>query len=226
MIKRIIAASVLLVVSAGLALAEDDPLGNPQDKLSYNLGVLIGQNLKNNYPELNYELLFEALKAQHGGGETLVGVEEANAWMQTYSQQQTQEKAAAARAAGLEYLQDNALRKEVEVTESGLQYEVITAVDGAKPAATDTVVVHYHGMLVDGTVFDSSVDRGQPATFPLNRVIPGWTEGVQLMSVGSKYRFVIPSELAYGEQGARPTIGPGETLIFEVELLEIQPAGS
>lgn len=106
-------------------------------------------------------------------------------------------------------------------TASGLQYEVLNEGDGAKPSATDTVTVHYHGTLTDGTVFDSSVDRGQPASFPLNRVIPGWTEGVQLMSVGSKYRFTIPPDLGYGSRGAGGVIPPNATLIFEVELLSI-----
>jgi FKBP-type peptidyl-prolyl cis-trans isomerase FkpA len=118
------------------------------------------------------------------------------------------------------FLAENAKAEGVTVTESGLQYSVMTKADGPKPTAEDTVSVHYVGTLVDGTEFDSSVKRGQPATFPLNRVIPGWTEGVQLMSVGEKYKFVIPSELAYGEQGAG-SIPPGSTLIFEVELLEI-----
>ena len=121
------------------------------------------------------------------------------------------------------FLDENAKVEGVTVTDSGLQYSVITEADGSKPAAEDTVTVHYVGTLVDGTVFDSSVERDQPAKFPLNRVIPGWTEGVQLMSVGEKYKFVIPAELGYGEQGAG-SIPPGATLIFEVELLDIEPA--
>lgn len=120
------------------------------------------------------------------------------------------------------FLEANAKLEGVTVTKSGLQYSVITKADGAKPAAEDTVSVHYVGTLIDGTEFDSSIKRGEPAKFPLNRVIPGWTEGVQLMSVGEKYKFVIPADLAYGKQGAG-SIPPNSTLIFEIELLNIEP---
>ena len=120
------------------------------------------------------------------------------------------------------FMQENAARAEVTTTESGLQYEVLVEGTGPKPAATDTVVTHYHGTLTDGTVFDSSVERGSPATFPVNRVIAGWTEALQMMGTGSKWRLVIPSELAYGERGAGGAIPPNATLVFEVELLEIQ----
>jgi FKBP-type peptidyl-prolyl cis-trans isomerase FkpA len=129
-------------------------------------------------------------------------------------------KAEANATAGTAFLAENAERPGVVVTDSGLQYQVLEEGDGPKPSAEDTVTVHYKGTLIDGTQFDSSYDRGQPATFPLNRVISGWTEGLQLMSVGSKYRFWIPAELGYGEN-ASPQIGPNQTLIFEVELLDI-----
>jgi len=133
--------------------------------------------------------------------------------------EQAEKEAADAKA----FLDENAKTEGVTVTESGLQYSVITEAEGPKPVAEDTVTVHYTGTLTDGTVFDSSVERGEPAKFPLNRVIPGWTEGVQLMSVGEKYKFVIPSELGYGEQGAG-SIPANATLIFEVELLDIEKA--
>jgi FKBP-type peptidyl-prolyl cis-trans isomerase len=124
---------------------------------------------------------------------------------------------------GVQFLAENATKKGVKVTPSGLQYEVITEGTGKSPKATDTVQVHYKGTLLDGTEFDSSYKRGQPATFPLNRVIPGWTEGVQLMKEGSKYKFFIPSKLAYGASGTPGgPIGPNEALIFEVELLKVQ----
>jgi len=151
-------------------------------------------------------------------------IETVNAYgqeVQAAAEKLMQEEAAKATEAAQAFLVENAKVEGVMVTESGLQYSVITAAEGAKPKAEDTVTVHYVGTLVDGTEFDSSVSRGEPAKFPLNRVIPGWTEGVQLMSIGEKYKFVIPSDLAYGEQGAG-SIPPGATLIFEVELLDIE----
>ena len=123
--------------------------------------------------------------------------------------------------AGLKFLEENKKRPEVVSLESGLQYEILVEGNGEKPNATDTVTCHYHGMLIDGRVFDSSVQRGQPASFPLNRVISGWTEALQLMPVGSKWRLYLPPHLAYGEQQAGALIGPNSTLIFEVELLGI-----
>ena len=122
---------------------------------------------------------------------------------------------------GREFLEENAKKDSVKVTESGLQYMVLKEGKGAKPGATDTVTVHYTGTLIDGKVFDSSVERGEPATFPLDKVIPGWTEGLQLMSEGAKYRLFIPSELAYGSKGAGDQILPNSTLIFDVELIKV-----
>ncbi|MGR9100293.1 MAG: FKBP-type peptidyl-prolyl cis-trans isomerase [Gammaproteobacteria bacterium] len=124
-------------------------------------------------------------------------------------------------AEGTAFLSENAKNPEVVTTESGLQYLVINEGDGAKPFASDSVTVHYQGTTIDGEEFDSSYRRGEPATFPLNHVIAGWTEGLQLMSEGAKYRFFIPSELAYGERGAGRTIGPNSTLIFDVELIKV-----
>jgi len=127
------------------------------------------------------------------------------------------------KAAGTAFLAENAKKPNIVTTASGLQYEVLTPGTGtASPSSTDNVTVHYKGTTIDGTEFDSSYSRGEPATFPLNRVIAGWTEGVQLMKEGAKYRFYIPSELAYGEQGAGRAIGPNSTLIFDVELIKIQ----
>ena len=127
-----------------------------------------------------------------------------------------------ARKDGEDFLAENAKRPEVKVTDSGLQYEILQGGEGASPSATETVEVHYHGTLIDGTVFDSSVERGQTIEFPLNRVIPGWTEGVQLMKEGAKYRFFIPYDLAYGAQGSPPKIPPYSALIFDVELFKVK----
>ena len=136
--------------------------------------------------------------------------------------QRNQKKATENLAAGQAYLEQNAKNPEVISLESGLQYQVLHLGEGtAKPVASDQVTCHYHGTVIDGTVFDSSVQRGQPASFPLNRVIKGWTEGLQLMPVGSKFRFFIPPHLAYGERAVSAVIGPNSTLIFEVELLAI-----
>lgn len=131
------------------------------------------------------------------------------------------EKASALSAEGQAYLEENAKKDGVTVTDSGLQYEILVAGEGDKPTASSTVRTHYHGTLIDGTVFDSSVDRGQPAEFPVNGVIPGWTEALQMMPVGSKWRLTVPYDLAYGERGAGGAIGPYSTLVFEVELLDI-----
>ncbi len=219
--------ATLLIAAAGTNMnlqAVDLKLETDQDKLSYSLGMMIGGGILKSYDNLDYNVMFEAIKTQHGGQETLLKQQEASKILSDYHTENMKQRSAKAQSAGDKYLAENAKREGVTVTESGLQYEVIKSGDGSKPKATDTVSVHYVGTLLDGTEFDSSVKRGQPATFPLNRVIPGWTEGVQLMNKGSKYRFVIPSDLAYGTRGAGSNIGPDETLIFEVELLDIVDA--
>ncbi len=215
------AVAVTLLSFTGASLAEDVKLESDQDKLSYGLGMMIGDRVLKSYGDVNYELLMKGIQAQAEGEETAMTLEEAQGVLQAQQQKQANEQAELAREAGKKFLDENAKRDGVQVTESGLQYEVVTDSDGEKPTINDTVTVHYVGTLPDGTTFDSSVDRGEPAQFPLKGVIPGWTEGLQLMTVGSKYRFVIPSDLAYGDRGAGPQIGPGATLVFEVELLEI-----
>lgn len=219
--------SQLLAVALAGALSQsvfaaDTTLETDQDKLSYGLGMIIGERVLKNYGEIDYDILLEAMKAQNEGTDTLLSIDEAQNILRDQQMKEAEAKSAAAKAEGEKFLSDNAARDGVQVTESGLQYEVVTAADdGAKPSIDDTVSVHYVGTLINGDVFDSSIARGEPAQFPLKGVIPGWTEGLQLMNVGSKFRFVIPSELAYGERGAGQNIGPGETLVFEVELLEI-----
>lgn len=215
-------AALLASALSGTAMAQDAALETPEAKVSYALGMMIGERVLKQYGELNYDLVIEAMKAQAAGEETLMNMEEAQMALQAQQEEAAAAAAAEAQQAGMSYLDENKARDGVMVTDSGLQYEVLTEGEGAKPTADDTVSVHYVGTLMDGTEFDSSVARGEPASFPLKGVIPGWTEGLQLMNVGSKYRFVIPSDLAYGERGAGQAIGPGETLIFEVELLEIK----
>ena len=192
------------------------------DRFSYGLGMFIGERVLKQYDEVDYALLIEGMKAQHQSQATLMTIEDAGAVLAAYAEQQLAAETEGNKMKGATYLEENAKKEGVIVTESGLQYSVVTQGDGAKPAATDQVTVHYRGTLIDGTEFDSSYSRGEPATFGLNQVIPGWTEGVQLMNVGSKYQFVVPHVLGYGERGAGGSIGPFETLIFEVELIEIK----
>lgn len=191
------------------------------DKFNYALGMVIGERVLKQYGEVDYDKLTEGMKAQHQGTETLMDVAAAGEALATYTKKAEAEKSAGIVTEGQAYLDANAAKEGVTVTDSGLQYSVMTAADGAKPSATDNVTVHYRGTLLDGTEFDSSYSRNEPATFPLDGVIPGWTEGVQLMSEGSKFKFVIPYQLAYGERGAGANIAPYSTLIFEVELIKI-----
>jgi FKBP-type peptidyl-prolyl cis-trans isomerase len=209
-------------------MAQDVGLDSDAGKAGYSIGVNIGMNLVNQMPmdDINAASLIQGI-SDAIRGELQMSEEEIMTALQAFSIAQ-QEKMAAQDAAvaqeGRDFLTQNGQRPEVTTTASGLQYEVLEqgAAGGAMPSSSDTVTVHYHGTLVDGTVFDSSVDSGQPATFPLNGVIPGWTEGVQLMKVGDKYRFYIPSELAYGANGVGNVIGPNATLIFDVELIDIE----
>jgi len=197
-------------------------INTDKDKLSYGLGMMISEQVLKQYGEVDYEILLEGIKAQVEGKETLMTLEEAGAALQQSQQAMNEEKFSGTKQKGLTYLAENGKKDGVTTTDSGLQYSVIVEGDGAKPSATDTVTVHYRGTLLDGSEFDSSYSRNEPASFGLNQVIPGWTEGVQLMAIGSKYKFVVPYELAYGDRGAGQSIGPYETLIFEVELLEIK----
>lgn len=193
-----------------------------KDKLSYGLGMMIAERVLNQYGEVDYDLLLEGIKAQAEDKETLMTIEQAGNALAKSQQEMSEAKFGEVKQIGTKYLEQNAIKDGVTVTESGLQYSVITQGDGPKPKATDTVTVHYRGTLLDGSEFDSSYSRNEPASFGLSQVIKGWTEGVQLMNIGSKYLFVVPYELAYGERGAGQSIGPFETLIFEVELLEIK----
>ena len=190
------------------------------DSVSYNLGILIAQNLKRQGLEK-----VNPTELAKGIADALAGVKvdlaQCNESVSEYLTAQQAKKFEGNVAEGKKFLEENKKRPEVKTTNSGLQYEIMKAGAGAKPTANDKVTVHYHGTLLNGTVFDSSVERGQPATFGVNQVIPGWVEGLQLMPLGSKWKFFVPYDLAYGERGAGGEIGPFATLIFEVELLKI-----
>ena len=190
--------------------------------LSYALGMIIGHNLKNmNIEGLDVSEFAQAVADVIAGKETRLGDIEAQTLVQKYMQEKEAEQSKALRAEGEAFLAENAKKDEVVVLPSGLQYTVLTEGTGKKPSATDNVKCHYEGRLIDGTVFDSSYKRGEPAVFPLNGVIAGWTEGVQLMGEGAKFRFFIPYNLAYGERGAGQSIPPYAALIFDVELIEV-----
>lgn len=190
------------------------------DSVSYNLGILIAQNLKRQGLEK-----VNPTELAKGIADALAGVKvdlaQCNESVSEYLTAQQAKKFEGNVAEGKKFLEENKKRPEVKTTNSGLQYEIMKAGTGAKPTANDKVTVHYHGTLLNGTVFDSSVERGQPATFGVNQVIPGWVEGLQLMPLGAKWKFFIPYDLAYGERGAGGEIGPFATLVFEVELLKI-----
>jgi peptidyl-prolyl cis-trans isomerase len=200
------------------------------DKLSYALGIGIGSQLAGmGAKELNNDDFAQAIKDVISGSELKVDNAEAQTLVQNFFQEQEAKQQAAAaeagkaaKAAGEAFLAENGKKDGVVTLPSGLQYQVLKEGNGKKPSATDQVVCHYEGTLIDGTVFDSSYQRNQPATFGLNQVIPGWTEGVQLMQEGAKYRFFIPYNLAYGERGAGAQIPPFAALVFDVELIEVK----
>ena len=192
------------------------------DKLSYSWGLAMGQQLRGmGVKDLNIEDFTNAVRCVFENKEPEVKPDEAQQVINAYLQELEAKATKVAKEAGAKFLEENAKNEGVKVTASGLQYTVEKEGTGESPKATDEVTVHYTGRLLDGTVFDSSVSRGEPATFPLNRVIPGWTEGVQLMKEGGKYMFFIPSELAYGAQGIPGAIPPHSTLIFEGELIKV-----
>ena len=200
------------------------------DKLSYALGIGIGSQLAGmGAKELNIDYFAQAIKDVISGSELKVDNAEAQTLVQNFFQEQEAKQQAAAaeagkvaKAAGETFLAENGKKDGVVTLPSGLQYQVLKEGNGKKPSATDQVVCHYEGTLIDGTVFDSSYKRNQPATFGLNQVIAGWTEGVQLMQEGAKYRFFIPYNLAYGERGAGAQIPPFAALVFDVELIEVK----
>ena len=230
--KSLFRPTLLAAAVAGVLLSTttfaQTKLESEKDKISYVIGTQIGGSLAPIKDEVDLAIVIEALKSSVDGKEPALSPEEAMEVQKAFAQKmqakqaaKMQEMATTNKADGEAFLAKNKSADGVKSTESGLQYKVVTEGTGPKPAATDTVKVHYVGTLLDGTKFDSSVDRGQPAQFALNAVIPGWTEALQLMPVGSKYTLWIPSELGYGDRGTPGPIGPNATLKFEVELLEI-----
>jgi FKBP-type peptidyl-prolyl cis-trans isomerase FklB len=204
-------------------------LASQEDSVSYILGYKMGENLKQQSVPVKPEIIFNGMKAGFAGVPATMHDSVMQAVMMAFQVRmmgiQHQKDSTAAidnQKTGAEFLASNKTKDGVKTTPSGLQYKVLKEGSGARPTAASTVTVHYKGTLLDGKQFDSSYDRGQPATFQLNQVIPGWTEGVQLMTPGSKYQFWIPGNLGYGAQGSPPTIPPNATLVFEVELLAVK----
>jgi FKBP-type peptidyl-prolyl cis-trans isomerase FklB len=192
------------------------------EKVSYALGMSLGNNLLNSgINNLNYSKLIKGIQDVLEQNKPEISKEEAQAIINDFFQEMQAKASEGVQKQGRDFLEANSKRPEVVTLSSGLQYEILTPGDGEIPKATDKVKVHYHGTLIEGDVFDSSVSRGEPATFGVTQVISGWVEALQLMPVGSKWKLYIPSELAYGAQGAGQQIGPHTTLIFEVELLGI-----
>lgn len=199
------------------------------DRISYALGLSMGNNFKaSGIEKIDFQDFADGVAAVFNGVAPKMSYDEAKAEIQKFfGEMEARQKEAASKMAevnskaGEAFLAENGQRAEVRTTPSGLQYEVLTEGDGPQPSADDQVEVHYTGKFIDGTVFDSSVDRGQPATFGVTQVIPGWVEALQLMKAGSKWRLFIPSALAYGPNGVPGTIGPNQALIFDVELIKV-----
>lgn len=218
-----------IALTGSVVAAEDQSLQTQKDKISYSMGLDLGNYLNGLGDKIDLQVLKLGLEDGYNQAEPKMSQEEIAAAQQEFATvmkaeqeanlAQIREKNA---AAGQAFLDENKKNNEVTVTESGLQYQVLKAGDGDKPQATDKVKVDYIGTLIDGTEFDSSVKRGEPAVFTVNQVIPGWSEVLQLMTVGSKYRVVIPADLAYGERGAAPVIEPNSVLVFDIELLGIE----
>jgi FKBP-type peptidyl-prolyl cis-trans isomerase len=227
------AASLLLGLMTALTLpataADESPFKDQKEKVSYAIGVDIGRTLKSQGIEVDPAILGGAITDALTDAKLKLTDEQMQATMMEFQKEMMGKAAAAAKEAGDKnskvgeaFLAEKAKEDGVKKTESGLLYKVVTEGKGAKPKATDTVEVNYRGTLIDGTEFDSSYKRGESASFPVNQVIPGWTEALQLMPVGSKWQLYIPAALAYGEAGAGGSIGPNETLVFDVELLDIK----
>jgi FKBP-type peptidyl-prolyl cis-trans isomerase FklB len=229
--RIVIAALRGCALAAGQAYAQDaGPLKSEADKVSYSIGLSVGRNLKSQDIPVDPDKFMLGLRDALGGSHQLLTDDQVKEVMFAYqmerrakAQAEHDKEATANKKAGDAFLAANKKKKGVHTTASGLQYQVLKQGTGESPTAESLVTAHYKGTLLDNTEFDSSYSRGQPAQFPVNGVIPGWAEVLQLMKVGSKYRVWIPPDLAYGDQGAGGKIGPNQTLVFEIELLKIEP---
>jgi FKBP-type peptidyl-prolyl cis-trans isomerase FklB len=238
--KIVLTISIISAMSLGSCQGQQKPGGsskgknpvkltNDIDSLSFAIGTDIGRNfMMNELGNINVDILAKGMQATFDKDSSIMSQQQCQAVIEAYMQGLQKKKQEAEnlkfnenKSKGTAFLAENGKKSGVVTLPSGLQYSIMKEGKGDKPKATDIVKTHYHGTLISGKVFDSSVERGEPVSFPLNGVIKGWTEALQLMPVGSKWKLFIPYNLAYGDQGSPPTIGPGETLIFEVELLSI-----
>jgi FKBP-type peptidyl-prolyl cis-trans isomerase len=227
--RNLAIAFVVAGFTAGLMAADNSPLKDEKDKISYGYGMEIGKNLKRQGIEINPDLLAQGLKASLAGEKTLLTEDEVRQTMMAFQQKMQAARMEKQKKEGEEnktkgdaFLAENKKKEGVQTTASGLQYKVITKGSGPIPKADDTVKTHYRGTLIDGTEFDSSYKRGEPASFVVTQVIKGWTEALMMMPVGSKWQLFIPGDLAYGP-GGRPGIPPNATLTFDIELIGIEP---
>ncbi len=219
----------LLLLAAPVLAAENTQLKSQKDKISYTIGTNIGRNIKQLPMELDLDIFYKGFKDAVSGGKLQLSEAEMHTVMTAFQKEMNAKQAEMMKVQGEKnkkegeaFLAENKKKEGVKTLASGLQYKVIKEGTGKTPKATDKVSTHYQGTLINGTEFDSSYKRGEPATFPVNGVIPGWTEALQLMKVGSKWQLFVPSKLAYGEKGAGPLIAPNAVLIFTVELLAIK----
>ena len=228
--KTLLAVTLSTVLVAGCANAGGDTmLKNEKDKVSYSIGLNIGGNFKSQSVDINTDVLLKGIKDALSGSKPLMTEKEIQETMTVFQKEITAKQAERTKSLaetnkkeGEAFLAANKGKEGVKTTSSGLQYKIIKDGNGQTPKATDTVTVNYSGTLIDGTEFDSSYKRGEPASFPLNGVIPGWTEALQMMKVGSKWQLFLPPAIAYGERGQGRVIGPNAALIFEVELLSVK----
>jgi FKBP-type peptidyl-prolyl cis-trans isomerase FklB len=224
--KLLIAVALSVLFLASLVNAQDTPvLKNQKDKMSYIIGMDIGSNLKKQSIDIEPAFLARGIKDALAGGKPLLTEQEIQETMGIFQKEMMAKQQAMAnknKKEGEAFLNENKKKEGIKTLPSGLQYKVIKEGTGKKPKLTDTVTAHYRGTLIDGTEFDTSYKRGQPANFQVSGVIPGWTEALQLMGEGAKWQLFVPSNLAYGERGAGAVIGPNATLIFEVELISVQ----